>query len=79
MQVRRIRNRVVLEDLEDREDRLVVRLEGEQLGQQFVTGGGRLVNVVDRAGRLATIHATSVEAGNVLRQVLAALMVEDWR
>ena len=75
MQVRRIRNRVVLEDLEDREDRLVVRLEGEHLGRQFVTGGGSTVSVVDRAGRLVTIEATSEEAGRVLRQVMAALMV----
>jgi len=76
MQVRRIQNRVILEDLEDRDDRLVVRLESE-LGRQFVTGSGRLVNVVDRAGRLVTIQASSVEAGHVLRQVMTALMADD--
>lgn len=78
MQVRQIRNRVVLEDLPDRERGLVVRVEGE-LGRQFVTGqAGRRVNVVDRQGRLVSLVAESVAAATVIRQTLAALMEGDW-
>jgi hypothetical protein len=76
MQAIQVRNRVVLEGLADREQRLVVRLESE-LGRQFVAGqAGRIVNIVDRSGRLVSIEAESVAAATVLRQTLGALMAD---
>lgn len=78
MQVRQVRDRVVLEGIEGRERGLVVRVEGE-LGRQFVAGQvGRRVNVVDRLGRLVTIEAPSAAAATAIRRVLGALMTDDW-
>lgn len=75
MQARQVRNRVVLEGLEGRERPLVVRLQGEMLGRQFVAGqAGRIVNIVDRNGRLVSIEASSTEAAAVIRRVLGAMM-----